>query len=84
MLGECAVDIDQYVAQLSDTIGLGVKATLQFKRQQGTKSVTVGRFVCTLKLLVTKKRFVLIFSQGRLSNGYYGGGKRRRYDAFTS
>jgi hypothetical protein len=51
LLGECVFELDSIIASLTDTVGLGVKKALKFTRAQAGKSVTVGRFVATFKVV---------------------------------
>jgi hypothetical protein len=53
LLGECVLELGPLMAALNDIYGVGVRQHLAFGRKQAEKEVTVGRFTCILKLVVS-------------------------------
>ena len=50
LLGECMLDVGPLGAALNDIHGAGVRQHLKFTRTQEGSSVTVGRFLVSLKI----------------------------------
>jgi hypothetical protein len=52
LLGDCVLDLAPLMPTINDIYSVGVKQHLAFARKRDDKEVIVGRFTCTLKLVV--------------------------------
>lgn len=52
LLGDCVLELGPLIPSLNDIYGVGVRQQLAFARRRDDKEVIVGRFACTLKLVV--------------------------------
>jgi hypothetical protein len=53
MLGECVLELGPLMPTLNDIYGVGARQHLAFARKRDDKDVTVGRFTCIIKLVVS-------------------------------
>jgi hypothetical protein len=52
LLGDCVLELGTLMPAITDIYGVGVRQQLALCRRRDDKEVTVGRFTCTIKLVV--------------------------------
>jgi hypothetical protein len=53
LLGDCVLELGPLMPQINDIYGVGVRQQMAFARRRDDKEVVVGRFTCTIKIVVS-------------------------------